>query len=271
MSGQDKTFFRAINRKYPWLKFGILLVLIVLAVLILMEILIPMQRQEEEVLARAPMTQHVKVPNRPLRVLEGKKLVALTFDDGPSKETTPRLLDILYDKGVVATFFELGTNARNNPEIVKRAAEDGNEVASHTMYHQNLGKLSAGRIAADVNEADVVFAEILGEKPKLVRPPYGSVNNATRLAVKVPLILWTVDTLDWKTKNTEMIVAEAKRGAFDGAIILMHDIYDTTVDAVPIIIDELRVMGYEFVTVSELANIRGVELKTGVLYGSFRP
>ena len=270
MSGQDKTFFRVINRKYPWLKFGILAVLIALGVLTLMEILMPIRR-EEEVSVRTPMARHVKVPDRPLRVLDGKKLVALTFDDGPSKETTPRLLDILYDKGVVATFFELGTMARNNPEIVKRVVENGNEIGSHTMYHQNLGKLSASRIAADVNEAEAVFAEILGERPKLVRPPYGSVNSATRSTVNVPLILWTVDTLDWETKNTDMIVAEAKRGAFDGAIILMHDIYDTTVDAVPIIIDELRGMGYEFVTVSELASIRGVELETSVLYGSFRP
>lgn len=270
MNGRDKSFFRTVNRKYPWLKFGILVAVLTLAGLTLIELLVPMQ-EPKELLVLTPMSLHVKVPDRPLRVLTGKKLVALTFDDGPGRETTPRLLDILYNKGAVATFFELGTKVKDNPDITKRVIDDGHEVASHTMYHQNLSRLSAGQIQMDINEADRVFVDILGKKPELVRPPYGAINNTVRAAIKEPLILWTVDTLDWKTRDTGMIVAEAKRGVFDGAIILMHDIYDTTVDAVPIIIDELRTMGYEFVTVTELAEIRGEKLGVGISYGSFRP
>lgn len=271
MSGHGRSFFKRTRRKYPWLRFAIFISLIVVIGLAVLKWLLSQQTNFSQQIVRAPMSHHVKVPDRPLRVLTGKKLVALTFDDGPSPATTPRLLDILYDKGVVATFFELGTGMRNNPDISSRIIKDGHELGSHTMYHQNLGIMSAATISADLGEASAVFQEITGNTPKIMRPPYGSINDNLRSVVNMPMIIWSVDTLDWKTRDTTAIIEEIQASVHDGAIILMHDIYDTTIDAAAIAIDQLRSEGYEFVTVSELASLRECDLQNGVAYGSFRP
>ena len=268
MSGHGKSFFKRVNAKWPWFKFA--LVIIVVFIVGTMFLTLRNKTGDVEYAGReitAPMQKHVRI----VKDLTGKKLVALTFDDGPGAETTPRLLDILSEKDVKATFFELGKMARANVEIVKRVAEEGHEIGSHTMYHQNLGKATAGTIRSDIGEANAVFQGILGYVPSLMRPPYGSTNAALKSNVGAPMILWTVDTMDWKYKNTESILSYTTSEVFDGAIILMHDIHATTVDAVPVVIDTLRGMGYEFLTVSELAKIRGIELKNGVSYGSLKP
>lgn len=201
----------------------------------------------------------------------GKKLVALTFDDGPSKATTGRLLDILAEKQVKATFFVLGNMAQRSPELLKRQMAEGHEIGSHTMTHRNLAKSGVGEIQAEAEQMKVLFQEQLGKKVDLVRPPYGSINDTVRAQAETPLILWTVDTEDWKNKNPETILARVKAGAFDGTVILMHDIYSTTVDAVGPVIDFLRAEGYEFLTISEMAAARGVQMEKGWSYGSFRP
>ena len=227
---------------------------------------------ETEMVPATPMQRQARVPERIFRGnLKGKKLVALTFDDGPGAETTPRLLDILKEKQAVATFFELGSKARNNPDITRRAKEEGHEVGSHTMYHQNLIRVGRGAAEADINEARGVFREILGAEVKLTRMPYGNANEFTARVAGTPLIYWSVDTRDWAVLDAGMVEENAVGAAGDGAIILMHDIYNSTVDAVPRIIDRLRGEGYEFVTVSELAEERGVELANGVTYFKFEP
>ncbi len=217
----------------------------------------------------APMGKHVEVPRK--RSTQGKKLVAITFDDGPYPATTNRLLDILYEKEVQATFFELGTMASRYPEVTKRVYDEKHELASHTMSHKQLNKLSAGEVASEAAQARDVLRSITGEDPKLMRPPYGAINGVVAGNVGAPMILWTVDTEDWKSKDAGIVLERAKAAVFDGAVILMHDIYDSTVDAAAMIIDELRKDNYEFVTVSELAELRGVELKNGEAYGSFKP
>ena len=160
---------------------------------------------------------------------------------------------------------------REAPDIVKRAEREGHIVASHTMYHQNLVRISTQAIKNDIVESTAVFSDILGHAPVLTRPPYGNINNTVRDSVGTPMILWSVDTLDWQNKDPSAILAVTKEQIHDGAIILMHDIYDTTVDAVPIVIDELRKEGYDFVTVPELAEIRGISLQSGTAYYNFRP
>lgn len=201
----------------------------------------------------------------------GQKLVALTFDDGPSATTTARLLDILAQKNVKVTFFVLGSMAQRYPDMVKREAEAGHEVNSHTMNHLNLIKYGANDIKFEVSQADAMISQATGVVPKLVRPPYGSINNTVRANIGKPMILWTVDPQDWKVKNAATVRARVVGNSFDGAIILLHDIHATTVDAVPGIIDDLRAAGYEFMTVSELAAKRGITLQNGYSYGSFRP
>ena len=214
-----------------------------------------------------PMLYHVRATERNL---EGKKLVALTFDDGPSAETTPRLLDILEQKDVRATFFMLGNMARSNPDVVKMVQNDWHEIASHTMYHQNLIRIPTASAQADINEAKAVLEGILGRKPSLTRPPYGNSNSTIRESIGTPIILWSVDTLDWKNKDTNSIVSTTMDQVSDGAIILMHDIHPTSVDAIPTLVDTLRNEGYEFATVSELAQAKKINLSPGEIYYNIR-
>lgn len=267
MSTRDSSFFRRIDIRFPWLKIVAVLAIGILAILDLLDLTISKTTDPYNKIKIAPMAHHVRIK----RDLTGKKLVALTFDDGPSSATTPRLLDILYEKDVPATFFMLGKMARANPDLVRRAEKEGHIVASHTMYHQNLIRIPANAAKDDIAESKTVFNDILGHELMLVRPPYGNINNIVRDNVGAPMILWSVDTLDWQSKDPSAILAVTKEQIHDGAIILMHDIYDTTVDAVPIVIDELRKDGYDFVTVPELAKIRGISLQSGTAYYNFRP
>ena len=261
---------RKIFKRVPWLKFAVPIILIFFVILGVSGTFKRFSGETEVIVPTAPMSIQPEVPERIFRGnLIGKKLVALTFDDGPSSATTMRLLDILKEKKAIATFFELGGMARNHPEITRRAAQEGHEVGSHTMWHQNLIAVSRSAAEGDINEAKAVFREILGEEPKLTRMPYGNSNAFTASVAGTPLVYWSIDTRDWESKNADSVTEIAVSRAYDGAIILMHDIYDSTVDAVPRIIDQLRNEGFEFVTVSELAELKGEELKNGETYVDF--
>lgn len=214
-----------------------------------------------------PVTSQVNPP----QANTGRKLVALTFDDGPSPTQTPRLLQILREKNVKVTFFVVGNRAQKSPEILRQEEAEGHEVASHTMTHANLKRSTVEAIKWEAAAMNGVFTDILGHGPSLTRPPYGNISNDTRIYINQPLILWTVDPEDWKYKDANVVHRNVIRNTFDGAIILMHDIHATTVDAVARVIDDLKAAGYEFMTVSELAAARGVVLQNGVSYGSFRP
>lgn len=263
-----RSLFRRLDIRLPWLKLVLLCVVGTAAILDLCDLTISGTGDPTNKIRVAPMASHVRATER---VLEDKKLVALTFDDGPSATTTPRLLDILSQKDAPATFFMLGSMARNNPDIVKRAKREWHEVASHTMYHQNFARLTAAAVQADVDEANSVFKSILGVAPALTRPPYGNSTDGVRKVIGTPIILWSVDTLDWQSRDPEAVVATAMSQVHDGAVILMHDIYSTSVDAVPTLIDALREAGYELATVSELAKARSIKLRSESVYYNFRP
>ena len=198
-----------------------------------------------------------------------KPMVALTFDDGPSP-TTNRILDVLQANGAVATFFELGSLMNNYPDIIRREEEIGCEVASHTFSHANLNKMSVNEIQTEVANSEDVFMNILGHKPTLVRPPYGNANDLVKANIPYPLINWNVDTLDWKYKNKDTILSRIREvGNYDGRIILMHSLYQSTADAVEVIVPEMISQGYQLVTVSQLAQAKGVTLSAGNVYYSF--
>lgn len=199
---------------------------------------------------------------------EGKKLVALTFDDGPDKETG-RLLDILKKKQVKATFFVLGRQVRRMPDLTRRINNEGHEVESHSYDHKDLSKVSLADLKKDLAEVDAAFQEVLGRKPKMIRPPYGSIGNVMWQNLKLPMILWSVDPMDWKDRNGPLIKARVKKQVQDGGVILLHDIHAATVAVVGEIIDDLRKSGYEFLTVSELAARKSVEIVPGYAYGRF--
>ncbi len=201
-----------------------------------------------------------------------KPMVALTFDDGPSASTA-RIINSLEANGGRATFFMVGNRIEKYPSAVKRMVETGSEPASHTWAHTTLTKMSYGDMSASLDQVDNAVMSIAGVKTKLVRPPGGTLNDGAKanLAKKgVPSILWSIDTLDWKTKNPQSTIDAVLNNVKDGDIILMHDLYSQTADAAEVIIPELTKRGYQLVTVSELASYRG-GMQAGQSYSNFRP
>jgi peptidoglycan/xylan/chitin deacetylase (PgdA/CDA1 family) len=182
--------------------------------------------------------------------------IAITFDDGPSPVLTPRLLDILKEKGVKATFFVVGENAQNHPDILARAVAEGHEIGNHSWSHPQLSKISEARLQEEIsNTSDAIF-KATGKKPALLRPPYGAVNHHVRQVIqdqyRMKIIFWSVDPLDWKRPGATAVSQRILAGAKPGAIILSHDIHAGTVDAMAATINSLLEKGYRFVTVSEL-------------------
>lgn len=197
-----------------------------------------------------------------------KKAIALTFDDGPSS-FTGRLLDCLEANHAKATFFMTGTEIASFPDEVKRMKELGYELGNHTYDHTDLTTLSIEDIRSEIEKVDTQLLELTGQGATVVRPPYGSVDDTVLSAVGTPMILWSIDTLDWKTQDPDSIVKEVMEHIEDGSVILMHDIFSTTVDAAEILIPKLIEEGYELLTIHELAAERGVELSAHATYSEF--
>lgn len=201
-----------------------------------------------------------------------KPMVALTFDDGPNPTSTNKILDVLEQYGAVATFFDLANLMEQYPSVVQREEEIGCEVGTHTYSHVDLTKLSIEGLQEEMDKSSKVFNKVLGHDQVLVRAPYGSVNNQVRKYLGYPMIGWDIDTLDWKYRNKDKILNEVRKiKDYDGRIILMHSIYNTTAEAVEVLVPELINKGYQLVTVSELAKYNGYDyLNHGTVYYSFR-
>ncbi len=198
-----------------------------------------------------------------------KPMIAMTFDDGPHFEQTPRLLEALEKNGARATFFVLGDRVLwgpSNEKALKMIYESGNEVASHTYSHKDLKTLSAEKITEEIVKTRNAIYSVIGEYPTLVRPPYGNYDDEVKAYSYAPLITWNLDSKDWSFRNAEKIVEKVLAEVKDGRIILMHDIYQSTVDAAEILMQELTSQGYQFVTVQELFYYKNVEPENGVVY-----
>lgn len=189
---------------------------------------------------------------------EATKKIALTFDDGPHPRYTERILGILEKYNVKATFFVIGVNIQNYPEPLKKIYEAGHEVGNHTFLHDNGRDLNSENARLEMEKCDNLIYESIGIRPKLFRPPRGACNDDVVDAAQslgYSIVLWSVDTLDWKGTSSECIAQTVNSRLRGGDIILMHDYTsrkNTTCDALEIIIPQLLSKGYEFVTVSEL-------------------
>ena len=183
-------------------------------------------------------------------------VVAMTFDDGPSAVLTPRLLDILKQRNIKATFFVLGQLVQEHPEIVARAVAEGHEIANHSWDHKALNKLGEGGLQHELADTSAEITKATGKPVTLMRPPYGATNPRLNRAIEkeygMKVILWSVDPLDWKRPGPQVVEQRILAGAKPGAIILSHDIHPGTIDAMPATLDALTAKGYKFVTVSEL-------------------
>lgn len=180
--------------------------------------------------------------------------VALTFDDGPSTRYTPELLDGLKERGVHATFFLMGKAIEGKEEIVRRMSQEGHLIGNHTYNHVQLSKVSQTEAKEEIEKTSNLIYEITGDYPMYVRPPFGGWKKDLDLSVTMIPVFWTIDTLDWKSQNVQSILATIEGKVEDGSIILMHDEYQTSVDAALQIVDLLQKEGYEFVTVDEFLN-----------------
>ena len=194
------------------------------------------------------------------------KLVALTFDDGPHPANTRRLLEGLELREVNATFFLVGERIGGCEELIREMARAGNQVGVHTFDHGMVTDLSREDFDLQVGKTRALLMDVLGAGEFWLRPPYGIVDESVERWADGPLILWSVDPEDWKDRDTDRIVAAVLEHVQDGDIILMHDIYESSVDAALRIVDALESQGYVFVTVEQLMSLRGVEPECGVCY-----
>lgn len=195
-----------------------------------------------------------------------RKYVALTFDDGPSPRCTPQLLDGLRELGAHATFFVVGCQVEKDPDIVQRIADEGHQVGNHSYDHAALNTLTSAQALEDLQKNDRLLRELLGDGAYWVRPPYGLLPEEEAAALTVPLVNWSVDTEDWRTKDRDKILDVIYRCTGDGDIVLLHDRYQNTVDAVLTAVAHLQQQGYEFVTVAELLEIKGIAAEQGITY-----
>lgn len=202
------------------------------------------------------------------KIDKNKKMVALTYDDGPSIYT-PRILKTLKENNSVATFFVVGNRVPMYSDTVKKAYGMGCEIGNHTYEHKILTRADAAGIRNQVSWTNVAVKKITGTAPIVMRPPGGAVNNMVKSQTGMPMILWSIDTLDWRTRNAASTKTAVLDHVKDGDIVLMHDLYEATANASTTIIPTLVERGYQLVTVSELAECRG-GMKDGCLYYSFR-
>jgi peptidoglycan/xylan/chitin deacetylase (PgdA/CDA1 family) len=182
--------------------------------------------------------------------------IAMTFDDGPSATLTPKLLDLLAARHIKATFFVIGENVAEHPEIVARAAQEGHEIASHSWSHPNLAKMSDESVRRQLQQTDDAIKNATGKRPTLMRPPYGSITARQKRWIHdefgYDIILWDVDPLDWKRPGPAVVRNRIFKETRPGSIVLSHDIHPGTIEAMPSTFDELEAKGFKFVTVSEL-------------------
>ncbi len=195
-----------------------------------------------------------------------KPMVALTFDDGPLTSVTTRILDVLEKNNSRATFFVVGNRVNTYKGCIERAHGMGCEIGNHSYSHQTLTVVNVSTMKSQIDQTNNVVKNITGEAPVLVRAPGGSFNSTVLSNIKMPFIQWSIDTLDWKSRNANSVVSIIKSNVKDGSIILMHDLYSSTASATETIVPWLIKQGYQIVTVSEMMAVRGYNLKSGKVY-----
>lgn len=196
---------------------------------------------------------------------EPRRCIALTFDDGPSPQTTAVLLDGLEARGAHATFFLIGEQIAGNEDLVRRMKNEGHQVGGHSFTHARLDAADAAALA-EIQKTDDALRAVLGNGEYWVRPPWGFASDALKRSVSVPLIYWTLDTMDWSVRNRDLVAHHIIENAKSGDIVLLHDPYETSVEAALQAIDVLSKQGYEFVTLDELFSCVGITPQAGHFY-----
>lgn len=202
---------------------------------------------------------------------EQRRLIALTFDDGPRRSTTTALLDGLAERGVKATFFLIGAQVEDNRDVVRRMDREGHQIGIHTYDHVQLTDLNRADFDAQVEKSRATLKAVLDHNDFLLRPPYGILDDSVKAWVGCPIILWSIDPEDWRDQDAQRVIGEVVSEARDGGIILMHDIFPESVEAALAIVDALHAQGYYFCTIEELFAARGIPLEAGESYWNAYP
>lgn len=223
------------------------------------------QQQENQLKNQQPPEE---VPVKRV-VDESKPMVALTFDDGPHPQNTRIILKALSQYKGAATFYMLGNRADSYGDVIEEIVAHGSEVENHSWSHTNYTKRTAGEIKSDKDKSQNAIKKYSGHTPITMRVPYGAINDTVKSSVGMPIVLWSVDTNDWKDKDSKTIIEWVTTNIKDGDIILMHDIWPETANSVLEIAKKLTDNGFQLVTVSEMAKARKIELKSGNKYFSF--
>jgi len=227
----------------------------------------PAEETSEEVPAETVEVTYEE-PEGNKRVIDPTKpMVALTFDDGPSKYTA-EILKVLKENNSVATFFVLGSEVNKYKDVLNQVIAEGNEIGNHSYNHKNLKTITDEELYKQVQGTDDLVYIASGYTPKVMRPPYGISDAELNKKINKPIVKWSIDTLDWKNRDTDKVVAAVLNDVKDGDIVLMHDLYDSTAQAAKIIIPKLVEQGYQLVTVSEMSEYRDVTLTPGQQYYS---
>ena len=217
--------------------------------------------------------EHIIKKKAEVRYIDpNKPMVAITYDDGPYPKVSNRILNCLSKHDAVATFFMLGQNVKKYPKVVQRKAQLGMEIGSHTWSHPDLLELKKKDIKAEINKTNNALIKACGQSATVFRPPYGNIDEKVLKTVDMPAILWSVDTLDWKSRKAKSVVNVVKKvekeDGLDGRVILMHSLYPSTAKATEMLVPWLKKKGYQLVTVSELLQYRYHENpQDGKLYG----
>lgn len=197
-------------------------------------------------------------------------MVALTFDDGPNPEYTNRILEVLEENYSHATFFVVGTNAEKYQKTLRAIASTGNEIGNHTYSHANLTEIDSADVEEEIDKVNRVVKKATGEGATVIRPPYGAYNDDVLNQLQQPVVLWDLDTEDWDSRNAQTIVDHIITNIDDGDIILMHDIYESTAEAVELLVPRLKEMGFQVVSISEMAEYKGKELELHKAHGGVK-
>ncbi len=187
--------------------------------------------------------------------------VAMTFDDGPHPQNTPRLLNILRDRNIKATFYVIGNCVDRHPHIVRRIVAEGHEIGNHTYTHRKLTTLGSSEVRTEMSKTQAAIVRAAGVKPRTMRPPYGALRTDQRNTIfsefGYPTIMWSVDPKDWKRPGPSIVSSRILSSSRNGSIILAHDLHKPTIDAMPRTFDGLLAKGFKFITVSQMLALKG--------------
>ena len=203
----------------------------------------------------SPVEEELFFPAFNVHVNDSDKVVALTFDDGPTREYTTRILDYLDARNIVATFFVLGVRLKGNDDILIEMVKNGCEIGNHSYNHKQFIYLKNDEVKKQIEYVDNYVRNVTGFSIRSVRTPYGEYNQRIKKTIDRPIVLWNIDSEDWKRKDAAKIAEHVINNVESGSIILLHDIFEFSYEATILIVEELLAQGYKFVTVSQLLEL----------------